>query len=133
MSFFPVFGEWAEHAAIGRFSEPAVAGIADHLLLAIPDGLGFVHPPLALAVGGHQHEQVVKFGEGCAQSAIVIRFMPIRESLLRMPEESGSGFEVLRRHDGPPRRLPAHYFPGFQSSGGAFGSDAPPASWTDPQ
>ena len=97
-SLFPEFGKSAKHPTIWRVAEPTVAGIPGQLLLAIPNGLRFVHPALALVVRRHQHEQVVKFRQRGAHSAMVIGFMPIGESLLRMLEKSDSRFEELWSH-----------------------------------
>ena len=98
ISFFPVFGEWAEHAAIGCASEPAVACIPGKLLLTVPDGLRFVDPPQPLVVGGHHHKKVMEFREGCAHSSVVVGFTPTREPLLGGLKKSGSGFEVSWSH-----------------------------------
>lgn len=102
-----ILGERTEHATVRCVAKPAVTAIVRELTLPIPNRLGLGNPSPALVIRGYQDEQIVKFVEGSANSAMIVRFTPIGESLLRGLNEFQPGLEELRGHNecGAQRRL----------------------------
>src|SRR5258708_1138370 len=66
----------------------------------LPNGLGFEHPPLTLIIGGHQHEQVMKFRQRGAHSEMVVGFAPsfisgLKQFLITLTHGSVAGTSFI--------------------------------------